>query len=335
MARGSSNAPPPSLLYCGKENQQFVCRLCYHRCVLNSGKSGLCGVRTVENEIPASISRGFVTAASLDPIEKKPLFHFLPGEPVWSIGFNGCNFHCPFCQNARIADPLSRLGQYREPEDVIAEALASGASMLAYTYSEPTIHIEFLLDCAELARSEGLQNILVTNGNLLQEPAADLLKLIDGVNVDLKSWDTTYYHNVLGGDRDTVLAFIEIAHSCSWVEVTTLVVPGDNDFPMEIESIADWIAGLSRDIPLHLSGYHPANKYIRNPTPAVQLKELGALASEKLNFVYLGNVGLENSTSCPNCGTEVISRRHYLTSSVLNHGCCPGCGYIIPGVFPG
>lgn len=274
-----------------------------------------------------------VTAEAPDPIEKKPLFHFYPGEMAWSIGFAGCNLHCPFCQNHSIARASPNSGRFTPPSRAVDDAVSSAAKIIAYTYSEPTIHFEYLMDCAYMASSAGLKNVLITNGNLNSKPALELLKRMDGVNVDLKSWRPGYYEETLGGNLKTVKKFIETALAHCWVEITTLVVPEDNDDEDEIESISEWIASLSKDIPFHLSAYHPAYKYTRPATSSSKLKQVYDAASRKLRFVYIGNLGIENSTQCPSCKRSLISRSSYRVKRAMLGDKCPNCGLKIPGVF--
>ncbi len=333
MSGGFQPELTPSPAYFRQEADSFVCELCPYACVLKESQTGRCGVRTVTNGRPNLPGWGYITAASSDPIEKKPLYHFFPGEPVWSIGFNGCNLHCPFCQNESIAKPGRIRGKFVSPKQVIQETIDSGSKLLAYTYSEPTVHIEYILETSKLAHEAGILNILVTNGNLQKLPSLDLLESMDAVNVDLKSWDETYYRKVLGGSLSTTLDFIEAALKLTWVEITTLVVPGDNDSPKSIGGISRWISDRSREIPLHLSAYYPAGSYIRSATSVETMQDMSEIASENLNYVYLGNLGLENDTICPHCGVSVIRRKHYATSTRLISGACPECGAVIPGRF--
>lgn len=310
-----------------------VCLLCPHACSLKPGREGLCRARIGGNRTLEIPGYGFLTAESPDPIEKKPLYHFLPGETVWSVGFAGCNMNCPFCQNSRIAMSPPGTGVFVSPRETVDRARQIGARMIAYTYSEPTVHIEYIEDTALEAAQAGLKNVLVTNGCLNPKPARELLAHIDGVNIDLKSWDSTYYQGVLGGKLASVKKFIEIAVELCWVELTTLVVPNDNDGTEEMAAMCDWISSLSRQIPLHLSAYHPAKKYQRPPTTPRSLNTLAEIAGEKLNFVYIGNIGVENNTVCPECGQTVIRRSYYNTELKMIDGRCPSCGTAVPGIF--
>ena len=324
---------PP--LYFREQGDRLQCLLCPHECLLAPGRKGICAVRGNSDGRPELPAQGYITAWAADPIEKKPLYHFHPGETVWSAGFNGCNLHCPFCQNHRISLSGTRLGEYVRPVDLVQAVADAGGRIIAYTYSEPTIHIEYLLESARLARSRGILNVLVTNGNLNDEPARQLLELMDGVNADLKSWNGEYYRKTLGGDLETVKNFITRARELSWVEVTTLVVPKDNDSEQELESIAGWLASLGPDIPLHLSAYHPSHRYDRPATSPELMYRLATLAREQLDYVYVGNIGAGNDTNCPGCGAVLIERQFYRTRSRIESGTCPECARSVPGRFPG
>ena len=333
--RDSTPAGPRQYLYFEAEGDDaYRCLLCPHTCALAEGRLGRCGVRGVRDGSPWLPHFGRITAAAADPVEKKPLYHFFPGESVWSAGFFGCNMRCPFCQNYRIArsdSPAASDGY--SPEALATVAAESGYRMLAFTYSEPSIHIEYLTECARAARAAGLKTVLVSNGNLCSQPAEELLSLMDGVNVDLKSWDPEYYRKTLGGNRDSVVGFIRTAFRLSWVEVTTLVVPGDNDDEDQMGELAGFIASVSPDIPLHLSAYHPSAEYTRPATSFGTMRRMESTARRHLNFVYLGNMRVENDTECPECGSTVIRRQYYHSEKLMDQGRCRECGYRIPGVF--
>lgn len=294
-----------------------ACELCPHHCRLSEGKSGLCKVRRNEGGELVLPYYGKLSALAVDPIEKKPLHHFLPGSSVFSAGFVGCNLRCPFCQNWRISQSLPAGLEDFSPEELVGEALRSGSPSIAYTYSESAIHFEFVREAMRGARRAGLKNVLVTNGCIDPKPARELLALTDAANVDLKTWSAEAYREELGGDRDAVLEFIRIAASLCLVEVTTLVVPGFSDDASRIASIADFLAGISPEIPLHLSAYYPAWKYESPPTRPESLLELGRVAEERLDYVYIGNVaGRSADTVCPRCGSVLIARRGYRSEVV-------------------
>jgi pyruvate formate lyase activating enzyme len=289
-----------------------ACSLCPHRCRIAEGKSGICKARRNEGgelELPYY---GLVSSLAMDPIEKKPLHHFLPGSSVFSAGFVGCNMRCPFCQNWRISQELPAGLEPLTPSELVEAALKSGSPSIAYTYSEPAIHFEFVRDAMAEARGAGLRNVLVTNGCLEPEPARELLGLTDAANVDLKTWSADAYSKTLGGDRDTVLKFIRSAKALCHLEVTTLVVPGLSDSREGLASIAAFLAELSPDIPLHLSAYHPSWKHRAEPTTAELLAELASIARASLRYVYIGNLAsAEADTLCPSCGAKAVIRRGY------------------------
>jgi pyruvate formate lyase activating enzyme len=260
-----------------------------------------------------------VTALAIDPIEKKPLYHFRPGSQILSVGFAGCNLHCPFCQNWQISQTKETPGRRLSPEDLIAAAREGAAPQIAYTYSEPLVHAEFLLDCMALARKAGIANVLVTNGCINVEAAGELLALTDAANIDLKCFSEKTYSSVLGGNLDTVRDFITQAAGMGvHTEVTTLVIPGLNDGGEELEHCAEFIAGLGRSgdgrgtVPWHLSAYHPDYRWDAPATGGGLLREAARMAKKRLRYVYTGNIGGEaNDTPCPHCGNILISRRGY------------------------
>jgi pyruvate formate lyase activating enzyme len=256
---------------------------------------------------------GYITALAEDPIEKKPLYHFRPGSSILSLGFAGCNLHCPFCQNFTISQTTNVPGRRLSPEQVVAIARERGASQIAYTYSEPLIHIEYLLDCMALCRKTGIANVLVSNGCINAEPATAILALTDAANIDLKCFSEGTYEKVLGGKLGTVLGFIEAAYTAGvHLELTTLIVPGLNDGADETRRCAEYISGISREIPWHLSAYHPDYRWDAPPTSPASLAAIARMGREHLSYVYTGNVpGESNDTNCPHCGAVLVSRRGY------------------------
>ena len=310
------------------------CGLCPRRCAIPSGALGACGVRGNKNGKGLLPFYGHVTALAVDPIEKKPLFHFRPGSTILSAGFVGCNLRCPFCQNwhiSRCVDGSRGLpanqrlgseslpGRQMSPGDIVSAALHNDSQAIAYTYSEPLVHAEFLLDCMALARHHGIANVLVTNGCANREAAQEILSLTDAANIDLKCFSGETYAEVLGGSGgedilSTVLEFIRLACSMGvHVEITTLVVPGLNDSAAELDACADFVNSLGQ-IPWHLSAYHPDYRWNAPPTDPALLLRTAQRARKKLPFVYTGNIsGEENSTACPHCGALLIRRRGYKT----------------------
>jgi pyruvate formate lyase activating enzyme len=238
------------------------CELCPHRCRIVEGKAGLCRVRSNRGGKPDLPFYGRVSALSVDPIEKKPLFHFRPGSSILSVGFVGCNLRCPFCQNWEISQSTDASTRELSPEYLVAEALAARSFGLAYTYSEPLVHFEYVLEAMKKAREAGLANVLVTNGCILEEPAREILALTDAANVDLKAYSADNYRRVLGGELESVTRFIEVAVELGvHVEATTLVVPGLNDGQKETDACIDFLSGVSQDLPWHLSAYRPEYRW--------------------------------------------------------------------------
>jgi pyruvate formate lyase activating enzyme len=256
--------------------------------------------------------KGLVSSLAIDPIEKKPLFHFLPGSRVFSVGFVGCNLRCPFCQNWQISQEFEEPQTQVSPEALVEQALASGCPSIAFTYSEPSIHIEYLIEASSLAQERGLQTVLVTNGNLNEGPAEELLGHINAVNLDIKCFSAATYARVLSGSLENTLAFARIAAAAAWLEVTTLVVPDLDDWTLAIDGICSFLASLSRDIPFHLSAYHPAWRYGEPRTRPELLSSLAGRAKRELAHVYVGNIaGEAQEDVCKACGAIHVRRRGY------------------------
>jgi pyruvate formate lyase activating enzyme len=333
---------------------RIECGLCPHRCSLAPGSNGICRVRFNRDGSPDIPFYGFITSLAEDPIEKKPLYHFRPGSSILSAGFAGCNLRCPFCQNWHISQKTDVPGRRFSPEELVAAVSAgrftgigSAAKSIAYTYSEPLVHIEFLLDTMKAARDSGVANVLVSNGCINTGAAEEILELTDAANIDLKCFSAETYEKILGGDLETVLAFIRLAvRKGVHLELTTLVVPGLNDGREELEGCFDFAAGLlpgphgKGAVPYHLSAYHPDWKWNAPPTGAAELAAIAARAREKLAFVYTGNVaGEKNDTICGECGAVLVSRRGYRvdTRGLAIQGpparrfyVCASCGRPVP-----
>ncbi|HUX36858.1 MAG TPA: AmmeMemoRadiSam system radical SAM enzyme [Rectinemataceae bacterium] len=288
------------------------CLLCPHECRLREGNFGLCRVRGVSNGGPNLPFAGRISSLSDDPIEKKPLFRFLPGSRVFSVGFFGCMMRCPFCQNWEISQRREEGRPFVPPGALVEAAKESGSPSIAFTYSEPTLHFEYVLEAARLAKAGGLHTVLVTNGQLNEGPARELLATIDAVNLDIKSFSAAVYEKTLGGRLDTTLEFARLAAKTSWLEATSLIVPGLEDWESSIEGIASFLSSLSPHIPLHLSAYHPAWKHDAPPTSPALLEALRGIARRKLESVYVGNVAGESEMDrCGSCGTVLVERRGY------------------------
>lgn len=289
------------------------CELCPHRCIMKAGSFGLCHVRQGADGGVALPFYGSISSISIDPIEKKPLYHFRPGSSIFSVGFLGCNLRCPFCQNWEISQQTDIFFRELSPTELIRLAVDSGTGAIAYTYSEPLVHIEYLLDAMAEAKRQGLANVLVSNGCILEQPARDVLALTDAANIDLKSFKAETYKKQLGGDLETVCQFIKIAYEMNvHLEVTTLVVTGINDTLEEAESMIEFLSSLSSEIPWHLSAYYPAYKWHERPTKPELLEQIKTMVRGRLKFVYVGNLwGEENVTLCPHCGKPLIERSGY------------------------
>lgn len=270
-----------------------TCELCFHHCKIAEGQTGICRARGNRNGSIVSLNYGRLTALALDPIEKKPLRHFHPGSFVLSVGSFGCNLHCPFCQNAEIAAAGKEIStQYCPPERLVQEALrlrSRGNLGVAYTYNEPLVGYEYVRDCAGQMHRAGLYNVLVTNGTIEEAPWRALLPLLDAVNIDLKGFTPSWYQR-LGGDLETVKRSILLAAASCHVEITTLVIPGENDSEEEMRALSGWLASVNPEIPLHISRFFPRHcMRDRPPTPVETIYHLTAVARENLRYVYPGN----------------------------------------------
>jgi len=288
-------------------------------------------VRENRDGILVAANYGEVAAAALDPIEKKPLYHFYPGSFIFSAGSRGCNLRCRFCQNWELAhgDPPARFFEAAELVDLAMEDPRSLG--IAFTYNEPLVWYEYLLDCLPLARDKGLKTVLVSNGFIEEEPLKPLLELVDAWNIDLKGFSARYYHKILGGHLKPVLNTLElVAAGPGHLEVTTLLVPGLNDSLAEIEELVTWVAqNLGPDTPLHFSRYFPRYRLDLPPTPAPTMQAAYELGRAQLHYVYLGNInqGRTTDTFCPRCGETVIHRRGYgADTSKLKENRCAFCG---------
>ena len=274
-------------------NKLVVCRLCPYHCRIHPGHSGICKVRqNIDGRLIAR-SYGQITSLALDPIEKKPLARFHPGSMILSLGSWGCNMHCQFCQNWQISQQQV---EFREmtPQEVVslARSYADQNNLgVAYTYNEPLINFEFLLDCARLVKDEHMMNVVVTNGLIESDPLEEILPLIDAMNIDLKGWHQSFYDELCGGDVAQIKQTIERSARSCHVEVTTLLIPGKNDNEQDIEAIAAWLASINPAIPLHLTRHHPDYRMVRpGPIEPMRMRRLADLASQTLEHVFLGNL---------------------------------------------
>ena len=309
------------------------CGLCPHRCRISEGMAGICGVRENRGGTLFAATYGKVAAVAVDPIEKKPLFHFHPGARILSIGSVGCNFRCEFCQNSHL---LLRQAPLRQApvesvriEDLLRTARREHSIGIAYTYNEPFIQFEFVLECAKAFRAAGMKNVLVTNGYVCPEPLSEILPFVDAMNIDLKSMDPAFYRKICGGTLDPVLATIRTAAKATHVELTTLLYTGHNDGEEQVRKGIDFIVETDREIPLHISRYFPMHRATAPPTPPDRLASAYRIARERLPYVYVGNVRLPGAedTACPECRATVIRREGYrIDAHGLSGDRCAACG---------
>jgi len=332
-----------AMFYEAMSDNTVRCNLCNHRCKIRDGKSGICGVRENRGGKLMSLVYGKVIAEHIDPIEKKPLFHFLPGSKAFSIGTVGCNFRCKFCQNFDISQyPREHggeiIGRDRTPAQIVASARESGCETIAYTYTEPTIFFEFALDTAVLAREAGIKNVFVSNGYMSPEAARHIAPYLDAANIDIKAFTDAFYKTMCGARLEPVLETIRLLKALGvWVETTTLIIPGLNDGDDELRNIARFIKGVGAEIPWHVTQFYPTYELLDKPrTPVSTLRRARDIGKEEgLHYVYEGNVpgeGGEN-TYCHSCGALLIERYGLeLIRNRLQNGTCPECGSGIKGV---
>ncbi|GAB6099884.1 AmmeMemoRadiSam system radical SAM enzyme [Halanaerocella petrolearia] len=314
-------------LYYQKKEEQIECLLCPHYCKLTEGQAGRCQVRKVKEGKLRSTAYNKVSSIALDPIEKKPLYHFYPGSQILSLGTVGCNLKCKFCQNHRIAQDTEAPTRNITFEQAVSTAKRENSIGIAYTYSEPLIWYEYILDTAKLAKEEGLKNVLVTNGMINPEPLKELLPYIDAINLDVKAFTDEFYREICKGKLNPVKKTAELVYQDVLLEITTLLVPNLNDSREEIEELVAWIADLDSSIPLHLSRYFPNYQLDKEPTSIKKMKEAKDIASQYLDYVYLGNVNNKQSliTYCPHCDKPLIKRDYQLENNLQAGNQCANC----------
>jgi pyruvate formate lyase activating enzyme len=322
---------------CKRNNDKLECLLCPHHCKLDIGKTGICGVRKNTGEKIELTTYGVLSGYSLDPVEKKPLYHFFPGHNILSIGSFGCNMKCDFCQNFHISQkvPESLIPEVTINK-IIKDALSTEKNIgIAFTYNEPIIWFEYMKDVAEAAKKEGLYTVMVSNGYVNSAPLKEIIEFIDAFNIDLKAFNNTFYRKLTGAELEPVKDSLkQIVRSGKHLEITTLVIPGLNDDEEEMKLQSEWMAGeLGEDIPFHLSRYFPTYKRDNPPTTEASLKKLFDIASGNLDYVYMGNShsNTGQNTSCSMCGTEVTIRSGFKTR-LLNldeDGKCTCCGNLV------
>lgn len=332
-----------AMFYEKLEESTVSCHLCPHHCKINESKRGICGVRENKDGVLYSLVYGKMVARAIDPIEKKPLFHFYPGSTSFSIATVGCNFRCKNCQNFDISqmpkDEKRIVGEDISPPEIVAAAKHYNCRSISYTYTEPTIYFEYAYDIAKLAHEAGISNVFVSNGYTTEEAIRALAPYLDAINVDLKGLSEELYHKNCGGHLHPVLDAIKLYKSLGvWVEVTTLVIPTLNDSEEDFRGIAEFIKSVGVDIPWHISQFYPTYKLTDLPsTPVTTLHEARDIGLEVgLRYVYEGNVpsaGGEN-TCCYNCGTLLIRRYGFqILENNMSNSKCPNCGATIDGAF--
>lgn len=317
------------------------CLLCPHFCKIGVDKTGICGVRKNTGSAIVLQTYGVISGYSPDPVEKKPLYHFFPGHNILSVGSYGCNMRCDFCQNYHISQNIpDRVKSEISPADLIKAAKAYEKNVgLAFTYNEPIIWFEFMRDTAVLAKEAGMFTVMVSNGFANPGPLGEIISFIDGFNIDLKAFNSKFYHDLTGADIEPVKDGLkQIARSGRHLEITTLIIPGQNDDEKEMEKETKWIADeLGKNVPLHLSRYFPTYKRKDPATAQSKIERLAQIASKNLNHVYIGNTfsGERQNTLCPDCGATVTERSGYKTK-LINldaRGRCTECGNMIYRYF--
>ncbi len=333
-----------AMFYEREKDDQVRCGLCRFRCLIGNGARGICAVRENRDGVLYSLVYGRLCAEHVDPIEKKPLFHVMPGSRTYSIATQGCNFHCRHCQNYSISQvernaPIR--GIDRTPQEIVQRAIDNDCCSISYTYTEPTIFFEFAYDTARLAHAAGLKNIFVTNGYISREALATIAPYLDAANIDLKGFSDEFYRDFVHARLSEVLdSIIEYRKHGIWTELTTLIIPGLNDSDSELQGLAKFIvANLGGDTPWHVTQFYPTYKLTDRPRTPVDIlrkaREIGRAAG--INYVYEGNVpgeGGEN-TYCPSCSSLLIKRYGYIIESdKITEGVCPDCGAPIAGIRP-
>ena len=331
-----------AMLYEKIEGKKVVCNLCSHYCKIKESDFGLCNVRQNIDDALYTLVYGELIATHVDPIEKKPLYHFLPGSKSFSIATPGCNFKCSFCQNWQISQVKKNelkesTKNYIEPEEIVKRAQNYDCKSISYTYTEPTIFFEYAFDTAKLAKEKSLKNNFVTNGYMSKKALEKISPYLDAANVDLKSFRKEFYNKICKAKLQPVLDTIkEMKKLGIWVEVTTLVVPDQNDSEKELNDIADFILDVGTEIPWHISRFHPDYRYNDSgPTPIKTLEKAYEIGKNHgLKYVYLGNVSVDTTTVCSNCGKKIIDRNYFgIKQNNIVDGKCKYCNEKVEGVW--
>ncbi len=333
----------PAMLYDREKENKICCRLCRHECRISEKKTGVCGVRQNLNGDLYTHAYGKAVTARADPIEKKPLYHFLPGGSAYSVATMGCNFKCGFCQNWQISQPgeqerLDMPGAPLTPEEIVKNARINQCTSIAYTYTEPTIFFEYAYDTARMANAQGMKNIFVTNGYMSVEALKTIAPFLDACNVDLKAFDEAFYENICKARLQPVLDNIRLMRELKiWIEITTLIVPGKNDDEDGLRKTARFIVDTDPDIPWHISRFHPDYKYADTAaTPASVLNKAYTIGKKAgLRYIYMGNLlDAKRLTQCPHCLHPVIDRGEFpVVTRLTENKRCPRCGDPVAGVY--
>ncbi len=322
-----------------ESKEKIVCILCRHYCQLKEGQTGICGVNKNIGSKLETLVYGYPSTINVDPVEKKPLYHFLPNTKTLSFGTVGCNFKCPFCQNWSISQKnIIDKKVFISPQNMVELAIKHGCNSISYTYNEPTIFYPYAKDIGVIAKERGLKNIFVSNGFETPEVIEDMAYWVDGANIDLKSWSDQYYKKSLKGSLEGIKDTLKLMVKAGiWVEVTTLLIEGQNSSEHDLEKMANFIAKeLGSHTPWHLSAFHPDYKMLDHQHTTIKtLKQAESIAKRAgLHYVYLGNVSADTDTYCPKCKEILIKREGYkVILNNLNNGNCPKCNRAIEGVW--
>jgi pyruvate formate lyase activating enzyme len=326
-------------LYYIKLNDGLVqCVLCPKNCIIKTPFFGSCNVRKNVNGELMALNYGLPCSISIDPIEKKPLHHVLPGTETLSIATVGCNLSCSFCQNIDISKPKQILGKKFQPQEVIDLALKKNCQSISFTYTEPTIYYEYMLDIAKLAKANNIRTVVVSNGYINQEPLEELIPFIDAFNIDLKAFSNEFYKKQCSATLEPVLETLKTIYKQKrWLEITNLIIPELNDSKINFAEMCSWIKNnLDKSVPLHISKFHPMHKLKKHPsTPDKMLFEFYKIAKEILDHVYIGNLAVdkENNTYCPGCSKLLVGRAYFgIVSNKIKANSCL-CGKNVPGYW--
>jgi len=343
-----------ALLYDNKDKNHVQCHACSWHCNISPGKTGACGVRkNIDGEL-YSLVYGKPVSVQVDPIEKKPFYHFLPRSPVLSIGTIGCNFQCQFCQNWGISQKPKKIAKNKSsdlekiidhneswsPERIVKHCKERNIPIIAYTYNEPAVFFRYAYDTARLAYKNGIKNVYVSNGFESKDAIEKIAPYLDAINIDLKSFSNNFYKKLCKAKIEPVKRNIKDIinnHKNVWLEITTLLIPGENDSEQEIKNIAQFIANIDKNIPWHISRFYPAYKMKDKPATDQKTIEKAYQIGRKagLNFIYPGNIShkIAKNTLCPNCNEIVVNRTGYDIDVKIEKNTCPNCGFVIPGIW--